>query len=181
MNRYEPRIRELNAIPMGFERGLQAIHVSEVEIQEAERLLGGRLPEDYREFVRDFSAFQVPQVIYTVPPNIYGFESGVVNHFYGIVAGNGQTADFVQGYLTTKQQMEEWPEEWIFIGGGDSTNVALDFKGKTKGSVYTWQMFQPALVTDSFDEFMQLIQPHFGPTQRQIERALSFWTNFSTD
>ena len=76
--------------------------------------------------------------------------------------------------------MEEWPEEWIFIGGGDSVNAALDFKGDTRGSVYTWQMFQPALVADSFDEFMQLIRHRVEPTERDIQRSLSFWANFST-
>lgn len=50
MNRYEAKVRELKGEPL---RG-DWQHVSEADLKQLEATLGHALPEDYREFLRDF-------------------------------------------------------------------------------------------------------------------------------
>jgi len=175
MNRFEPKMRELYAIPLGFSHGDGPIRLTEEEIQEAERLLGARLPEDYREFVHDFGRFSVHAVF----PVREGFLSEAdVGYFTGIVPdGLRRSLDLVTYYLHRDPQA--LPDDAIPIAIGGNIPILLFFKGEKKGKVYIRDYEELCLVADSFEEFMELLEEASDDTEI-AENVAPFWNSFST-
>lgn len=179
MNRFDSKMRELHAIPLGFDHGNQPILLTEEAIQEAERLLGERLPDDYREFVRDFGAFNIDALF----PVREGYLSQAgIGYFKGIVSSESRRAfDWLSSYLQRNPQL--LPDDAINIGWGGNIPIILFFKGENRGKVFIRDYEEFCLVADSFTEFMQLLENEFdGPDVDEdlVQKAASFWDSFST-
>ncbi len=172
MNRFEPKMRELYAVPIGFSDGKQPIHLTEAQIQEAEERLGSRLPEDYREFVRDFGAFSLDALF---PVREGCLSQAGVGYF-------SRAFDLVSHYLERDPQW--FPDDAINIAMGGNIPVFLFFKGEKKGKVYIRDYDDFCLVADSFTEFMQVLENEFNETDMEAESiakdAAPFWNYFST-
>lgn len=180
MNSYEPRMRELKGMLLGYKQGEKPVRVSEEEIANAERQLGASLPADYREFVRDFGMFYFLIVTFPLPANSEGWESGSVGSFNGIFSDpNKMSFDLLTVYNSMFGGIDAWPENFIPIAVGNGTSsVAMSFKGEDKGCVYDFVEFTYFfLVAESFDEFMQLLENHDDEPEAE-EAAAEFWMQY---
>ena len=193
MNRYEPKMRELNATIVSFAAGRQPVRVSEEDLREAEHQLGVRFPEDYREFIRDFGVFSVPTVLFSVQSNSVDevHFDGSLEIFYGIIAQGEQSSalDIVRSYFHSNSGAmgENWSPHWLIIGEDAGGNpVLMDIKGDTVGSIYILDDESPIdcsliLVANSFDDFMQMLKTepeHDEP--EATEKADAFWAIYAT-
>ena len=181
MNRFEPKMRELHATLLGFESGEQPIRLKEEEIKEAERLIGGRLPEDYRGFVRDFGAFSLHA---SYPVREGNMNEGAIGYFTGIITEKRRQAfDWVSSYVSRDPQW--FPDGAICIGVSGSLPTFLYFTGENKGKIYVRDYDDFWLVADSFTEFMDLLEFEFENDEHEkpyiVEVADTFWRTFSTE
>lgn len=170
MNRYDQRVRELwgeFSHPLVDQPG---IHLSEDQLADVEQRLGATLPEDFREFLRDYGCYFFYTTVFPVRPNPDGVQGGSLEKFSGVlykVVGNDpyDIFDIVGWYEGLCRNIVEWPKEWLPIAtGAGSDTVALAIKGEHKGAVYYFfNQWTPNyqnmyLVADSFDEFMGLLK-----------------------
>ena len=184
MNRYASKMKELNATPIGFPTE-QPIHLSEDDLQEAERQLGTRLPEDYREFVRDFGVFGVPTVIFPVRSNPDDIDVGSPESFKGIVRETRRIVwDIVSNYKSNCESYGDdptWSTNWLVIADAGGGSVVLSIKGEDKGAVYYYLNatgnYTAYLIADSFDEFMQLLESAHNELEAK-EHAERFWSTY---
>ena len=172
MNRFEPKMRALHATPRGFRQGTQPIHLTEEQIQEAESWIECRLPEDYREFIKDFGDF----CLHAVFPVREGYLSEAS-------IGEFSTIGNCAGYVGRDPQW--FPDDSIYIGISGNLPTHLFFKGEKKGKVYIRDYDDFCLVADSFTEFMELLEFEFENDEHEkpcvIEDAAPFWETFSTE
>lgn len=201
MNRYDSVMRSLKAKPVGFRAGRQHIHLSAEEIEDAERRLGGTLPEDYREFIQDFGEFGVPTVLFDFKPNNdepeasslekyhenHGFDFSAaerpkgasLERFHGVATkSRPDCSDIASSYRHLCEMVEDWPEELMpFAVDAGSGSVVLAFKGERKGSVYFWDQHNFYLVADTFDEFIHSLRNRDNEIQAK-EDAERFWSSY---
>lgn len=164
-------MRELHATLRGFNRGAQPKHLTEDQIQQAEAVVGARLPEDYREFIKDFGDF----CLFALFPVRGGRLSEVsIDEFHSVAA-----------FLSYYNGDPQWfPDGAICIGMSGNLHIFLFFKGKDKGKVRIRHEIEFYLVADSFTEFMDLLKFEFEDDEHEkpyvIEDAAPFWETFST-
>lgn len=155
MNRYEQLMHGLCARLLDFRQGDSPVYISEVQMQDVERQLGEALPEDYREFVKEFGGF-VCSAVFPLRTPEGSFES--IEKFDAVVARRGSSRTIVSNYFERCGMDEKWREDLLPIGSDAGSNlVALAFKGASKGKIYFSLYSQLYEVADSFDEFMQLL------------------------
>ncbi|BCM91923.1 hypothetical protein IAD21_03801 [Abditibacteriota bacterium] len=171
-------MRELHALPLGLDNGEEPVRLTEAQIQEAEDRLGSQLPEDYREFVRDFGAFSVDALF---PVREGDRSQAGIGYFYGIMIANRRKSfDFVTHYLERDPQLV--PDDAIIVGYSGNVPILLYFKGSKKGKIYIRDYEELCSVADSFTEFMQLLKNEFNDMENEgiVEDAAQFWNSFST-
>lgn len=166
LNRYDTIMARLKAKPIGHAQGIQAVHVTEQELQALEREMDTTLPDDYREFLRDYGLYDVPTALFPIEPNSEFPGEGAVEHFSGVALEGGDSSyDLRNSFDNMRQCFEDWPEEWLPIADEGSGNViALSTKGEDKGTVYYYVVSRMPNeqyvfhVADSFDEFMNSLK-----------------------
>lgn len=131
------------------------------DLDEVERVIGARLPQPYREFLRAHNGGQPS-------PEAFPFKSGKdgshLNVFFA-VNDPEPMYDLARGYAGWSRQVPHDLLVIAFDAGGSL--VTLGIKGERAGKVYFWaledapQPPDPAsyenvwLVADSFDEFVE--------------------------
>ena len=124
--------------------------MSEEELQQVEQRLGHSLPEDYREFLRDYGLLIVPSSIPLPNPTDAELGIGLFGVFLGI-APNDQY-DLVE--MNTGTHILS---EMIEIGEGDNGSWYLTITGNNKGNVFFGCHERMYFVAHSFDEFLRLL------------------------
>lgn len=167
MNRYDKRLRQLQGYFIGAAVGQQQHHLDEGQLAGVEAQLGAALPEDYREFLRDYGVFGIPMAVF--PFKDEEDACGSVEVFYGVMPSSpdldiitfyeGMRADVI---VALDEQEVNWPSGWLPIGSDAGSNqVVLVIEGQNKGAVFLFdnQGARVHPVAASFDEFMHLLEP----------------------
>jgi hypothetical protein len=184
-NRYDDVMHALGARFAYASRGLQPASLSEAELVEIESELGHSLPEDYREFLRDYGGFTVGNAGFPLRdnPDYLSGSSVDIFHVAGTVPwiyteGNRELLEqngpfpmeFYQGLGLVRPVEEdeaefEWPPELIEIGqDAGGSRVCLAIAGLRPGATFFWYDRGHKggqgvyLIADSFDEFIRSLE-----------------------
>lgn len=182
MNRFEPKMRQLYATLRGFADGREPIHLTEDQLQKAEERLGSRLPEDYREFIRDFGDFTLNAVIKSQEEN---YRCGVGEFTYiGSEQVKRSYDDSISYYL--EEDVQYWEKGAICIGMDGNVPIFLFFEGENNGRIYFKDYEDLIFVANSFEEFMEMLRNEFEEpyVEHEMEAikedTAPFWATFST-
>jgi len=155
MGKYAEIMQELAAIPG------RAHPATEIQIEEIEREIGCRLPEGYRDFLRDYGGFFVGVWVLLSKPTAGGEDAVSIASFQGILPGDER--DLLLRYQWDRAAL---PPELLTIASGDNGYICLSVAGDNKESVYFWASREGDdphsykdmyLLASSFDEFLNLI------------------------
>ena len=177
-NKYDSTVAQLRG--QFFKEGLIVPPLHEEHLNRIEAQLGHHLPDDYREFLRDYAGVGFPSATF---PMMEDGESrwASIFMFYGssladIYHQGRRNFDLEDGYkwypglrlvrnISVPVAVMEWPEELLRIGSDQGGNeICLALFGFRPGAVFWWRNapFSDAdnlyLVANSFDEFMHLIE-----------------------
>lgn len=181
-NKYHDIMAALGTSPNSNNPG--RIAFSDEQLDELEKQVGYGLPDDYREFLRDyggcsienFALFSVQEGDYVRKHSVWIFfgsdpvMSDIALGYRASVESYDISSDVVEGYpglrfVRSMEGVEEigWPAELLPIGidmGGNSTCLALF--GLHAGAVFHWKNCPSGegvcFVASSFDEFMRSLR-----------------------
>lgn len=157
--------------------------LDEAHLDKVEAQLGYPLPEDYREFLRDYAGIYLSPVAIITNDNsvlggesIWGFENStqtrnLADSYFQILEGCTEACgnpggDVFPGIHLIRDvphpvEVLGWPEELLPIGwdqGGNEFGLALF--GLRPGAIFKFNFTDDIyLIANSFDEFMHLLQP----------------------
>ncbi len=185
MNRFESIMRSLDATPVEHKHQTDGRQISEAEIVAAEEMIESRLPAEFREFIRDFGAFEV-EASFAYPSG----ETGFVRFFLGILpplipepkSHEEWEADshfnLVKTCVWDSTFSNFWRREWLTIVVGHS-DIALVLSGEDCGAIFAFDKENHAYkIANSFGEFLSSLKKVPNPERSQKSRA--FWLTFST-
>ena len=158
MNRDFPEILgPLNPYPL---RG--AARPDDGELDRLEEELGGRLPNVYRRFLKEYGGIGLEGGAVFPSPGLPDHRSaGRISAFYGL----GGDRDWDLRTRAFDTYAGRIPDETIPIGESEGDLVLLGFEGSRRGRVYSWFHEQAASpddihrVADSFEGFLELLRP----------------------
>ncbi|RYX82366.1 hypothetical protein EON83_19915 [bacterium] len=173
-NKYDEIMQQLGAKPINGRKTL----LSDTQLDKMEADLGHPLPADYREFIRCYGGYQLPDGGgFPVKPNvdnkrrayietICGWQPDLAttkDDYYGYYLDSDMSWDFypdsgvelVRSYPPDTETIT-WPKELIVIGeDGGANSICLAISGLRPGAVFCWRTSGNVyLAADSFDEFM---------------------------
>jgi hypothetical protein len=148
--------------------------LSSEELDDVERQLGAKLPDDYREFLTDYGMYAFSQGVFCpVPPNQIGEKQAPVEFFYGVDRTAGQRADddLLDAYRLSASRALDSPDIWPplaedgtssvlpIVGNSGGSFICLKIKGDELGTVDYFPPWGRGAIhlADSFDEFIHLL------------------------
>jgi cell wall assembly regulator SMI1 len=145
--------------------GSQISPIPEEDLATIEARLGRALPEDYREFLREYGGYIF---IYGATFPVQTVEYGVIYASAEIFCGRmpGKIGrDLLRTYEDTLENYgEDWPVHMLPIASDAGDNdICLDMSEENKGAIYFWFRGSAnpedfSFVAPSFTEFMNLLQ-----------------------
>jgi hypothetical protein len=163
MNRYETCVTQLKGKP--FLEGQDTSSIPDEILDAFEQTLGYSLPQDYREFLRDYGCFGFFEgATFPLRDPLFGMQRASLEVFYGFPSTHSY--HLWDAYQST-QGWEAVPAEVLPIAEDAGANqVCICLAGKYIGKVFFWprecsenpnDYSNLYLIADSFDEFLHLI------------------------
>lgn len=184
MKSYKTLLMEMGFYPSRSETISESM--TEADIKEIERKLGSPLPQDYRQFLGEYSDVVSGETYFSFSTT-HGKEHGIVHGLYG----SKQDGDLADDYFSWRQGLQSdenyslkryagvrllrdidvsqpqvgWPEELLAIGIDPGDNqICIAFKGLRPGAIFFWRV-NPLpdeenlyFVADSFDDFIHMLR-----------------------
>ena len=132
MNKYLKKINSLHGEFVYSPSGESPRVVSEEQIRDAEHQIGYPLPDDYKEFIRDFGGFTFWNV------HSPSLQDHSINTFYGLNIGDHLDVMGNREFLLSEDLIT--PDMLPIAGDSANNRFLLFLDGKHKGSVYFWMM-----------------------------------------
>ncbi len=174
MNKYEKRVAELGGVFSG-KGWTQPVTLSEEQLQKLEKEIGFPLPEDYREFLKDYGGYGFWDTVFSFANMPDRRTWWGVGTFYGVIASSPfdllmRHHSFVDNELMGPELLP------IMDEGGDHDPICLFLGGDKKGTVhlfyeeefdFPYDYSNLYHIADSFDEFIQMLRPINDEEKRQ--------------
>ena len=179
-NKYQEIMEKLGANYSSADPILLSDLVSDEILDEMEKRIGYRLPNDYREFLRDYSGYNcfAAYPLFGDGCNqteyLCNFESGrgLAEAYHSIIETIGLDPfpeDYYPGLILVRPPLNQeeigWPAELLPIAiDGALNQICLALFGLRTGAVFYWRSNPHPdsqnlyLIADSFDEFMHLLR-----------------------
>ncbi len=176
MNRYAQRVAELGGRFLHTEKQPN-VTLSEEQLKAFEETIGYALPDDYREFLKEFGGYGfINEIVYRLANIPDGRTLGAVDTFYGIFPFSSMM-DLLTRYHNYVDEQLIGPELLpITDEGGGFDAICLFLDGEKKGSVHLfysedavnrldYSYLYP--ISDSFEAFLHLLHPITEEEQRR--------------
>lgn len=141
--------------------------VTNSSVEEFEREIGTKLPEDYRKFLLDYNAAEIR-------PNIFWIEDekeeNGIRYFLGIC--EDEWYDLTANKNNYRERVP--PNLLPFASDEDSSLVCISIEGDDYGRIYFWDRHQEGfdnkpdyrnvhLLADSFSNFLKKLENYMHP------------------
>lgn len=173
MNKYDQRMKQL--MYFGDTIITQELRcVTDDELDEAERAIGYSLPDDYREFLRNYGEAFIGTGLDLLEPELApeGFGGHLICSFYGVNSKH-PGKDLVKEYQLRQREL---PVGLLPIADGDYGLSFMSLGGETKGFIYCFgdgefgdgENEKLYLLARSFAELLKRLEPQGEPEPRKL-------------
>jgi cell wall assembly regulator SMI1 len=164
MNKYSDVVAKFDGKFVFELSGESPVKATDSDLNDAEQEIGFPLPEDYREFLRDFGGYRL-WALFTSQNRPRSGEEHSAGNLFGL--NIGYSCNLVELYKTDLVNKVISPE-LLPITGDEEGKVCIFLDGPQKGTVHFWvseELVVPYdfsnlyFVANSFDEFMRSLYP----------------------